>query len=76
MLNFTFAPKIPKENTVDTFLASRIIQLSQKEPKYYVIIFGNITCIVLDCIVLDCMICFQIRFKDFYLFFKCLPEML
>jgi len=34
MLNFTFAPKIPKENTVDNFLASRIIQLSQKEPLF------------------------------------------
>ncbi len=31
MLNFTCAPKILKENNVDNFSGSSIIQLSQKE---------------------------------------------
>ena len=34
MLNFTSAPKILKENIVDNFLASSLIQLSQKEPLF------------------------------------------
>jgi hypothetical protein len=34
MLNFTCAPKILKENNVDNFSGSSIIQLSQKEPLF------------------------------------------
>ena len=34
VLNFTSAPKILKENIVDHFLASSIIQLCQKEPLF------------------------------------------
>ena len=34
MLNFTSAPEILKENIVDNFLGSSIIQLSQKEPLF------------------------------------------
>ncbi len=35
MLNSTSAPEILKENIVDNFLGSSIIQLSQKEPLFY-----------------------------------------
>jgi len=34
MLNFTSAPEILKENIVDNFLGSSIIQLCQKEPLF------------------------------------------
>jgi hypothetical protein len=34
MLDFTSAPEILKENIVDDFLGSSIIQLSQKEPLF------------------------------------------
>ncbi len=74
MLNTTSAPEILKENIVDNFLGSSIIQLSQKEPLFLpdsskslrnrvITISSNEKVSKYAC-------------KNLYLFFKCLLEML